>query len=162
MEFNTNDNCLLKLKSSGSVPSTPFEAVVVAIHSILLNANLCCVYEPPSKVKGFSPSITGISQSDYEFIFISFSRIILQLLELSPRNFLPPNWNQDPTVITLMYKYRPIAGKLFTLTALQYEDTATITFSQRGGESCNLDIRLVDYTTGQMTSIDSMYQNIDV
>lgn len=59
MEFN-GDKSLNKLKSSGFIPSTPYEAIVVGIHSILLTAGLTCVYEQASTVKGFSGSITGM------------------------------------------------------------------------------------------------------
>lgn len=65
--------------------TTSIEAMVLVIHTILLQHNFTCIFhEPPSKngPKGFAPPTRMIP----------------------PETFVPPNWNADPNCITLTYR----------------------------------------------------------
>jgi hypothetical protein len=64
-----------------------------------------------------------------------------------------------------MYKYRPIPGKQFSSVTIHYDEIVSFTFTQRNGESSNMEFRLSDYVaawTPGTRDTNAMYQNIDV
>ncbi|XP_033726461.1 proteasome inhibitor PI31 subunit-like [Pecten maximus] len=80
----------------------------------------------------------------------------------SQTELLPTGWNESQDLYTLRYRQEGQPSTVYMLKVIRIDNDLLVNFMNVGNETVvNLNIRTRDFTTGNLTSFDSAFQNLN-